>query len=276
MRKRFPVHGWFGALVTGIFWWVNWGLTGERTHWAFFPLWLGYILAVDGLSVVRGRPSLVRQGWRFVLLFILSAPVWWIFELINRRLDYWRYEPAGFLPPGEYYFWSTLCFSTVIPAIFVTANFLASVPWFRRHHLRLRAGKTATGRIIYFVLGCAMLIAVLIWPAYGMALLWMALFFILDPINHWLGRPSLLRNTAGGDWRPVLLLFAAALTCGFFWEMWNYWSWPRWVYTFPFLDWLPVFEMPILGYLGYLPFGLEVYAFVALLGSTVVKSVFDR
>ncbi|MBV8317398.1 MAG: hypothetical protein JOZ53_20860 [Planctomycetaceae bacterium] len=44
----------------------------------------------------------------------------------------------------------------------------------------------------------------------------------------------------------------ACLACGFFWEMWNYYSYPKWVYHVPFVGVLHVFEMPLLGYLGYL------------------------
>ena len=36
-------------------------------------------------------------------------------------------------------------------------------------------------------------------------------------------------------------------------------------YYLPFVDVFHLFEMPLLGYLGYLPFGLEVYALYILL-----------
>jgi hypothetical protein len=42
--------------------------------------------------------------------------------------------------------------------------------------------------------------------------------------------------------------------------MWNYNAMSKWYYTVPFVGFGKVFEMPILGYLGYLPFGWEVYA----------------
>jgi hypothetical protein len=53
--------------------------------------------------------------------------------------------------------------------------------------------------------------------------------------------------------------------CGFFWEMWNFFSYPKWVYHIPFFDFLRVFEMPILGYGGYIPFALELFALYHLL-----------
>lgn len=53
----------------------------------------------------------------------------------------------------------------------------------------------------------------------------------------------------------------AALVCGFFWEFWNYGALPKWYYTIPYFGFGKIFEMPILGYLGYLPFGLMIYSF---------------
>ena len=49
----------------------------------------------------------------------------------------------------------------------------------------------------------------------------------------------------------------AALFCGFFWELWNTWSLAKWEYAIPLVQRFELFEMPLLGYAGYLPFGLE-------------------
>jgi hypothetical protein len=61
---------------------------------------------------------------------------------------------------------------------------------------------------------------------------------------------------AKGDWRPTVSAALAALLCGFFWEMWNYHSLAKWIYSIPYVERIKIFEMPILGYMGYLPFGL--------------------
>ena len=45
---------------------------------------------------------------------------------------------------------------------------------------------------------------------------------------------------------------------------------PKWVYHVPFFGWLKVFEMPILGYGGYLPFALEVFAAWSLLSGATL------
>jgi hypothetical protein len=105
-----------------------------------------------------------------------------------------------------------------------------------------------------------MLAVVLAWPKYGYPWVWTSIFLILEPINVWLGRPSLFRWLEKGDWRPVVSLALGALICGFFWEMWNYYSYPKWTYKTPNADFLYLFEMPALGYLGYLPFSWELFA----------------
>jgi hypothetical protein len=38
--------------------------------------------------------------------------------------------------------------------------------------------------------------------------------------------------------------------------MWNYYSYAKWIYTIPYVQRFEIFEMPLLGYAGYLPFGL--------------------
>jgi hypothetical protein len=42
--------------------------------------------------------------------------------------------------------------------------------------------------------------------------------------------------------------------------MWNYFSYPKWVYTVAWGGFAHIFEMPLLGYGGYLPFALELFA----------------
>jgi hypothetical protein len=39
--------------------------------------------------------------------------------------------------------------------------------------------------------------------------------------------------------------------------MWNFFSLAKWQYSIPYVHRFLVFEMPILGFAGYLPFGLE-------------------
>ena len=260
-NSQWPAHGWGGILLVALFWYLNWGVAGLRSHWAFFPLWLGYILTVDALvHYRRGHSWFARNPKSFALLFLLSAPLWWIFEAINVRTQYWLYTPIDAFSDLEYYLYCTLNFSIVLPAVLVTTQLFWTFSWLRNIKPGWEVGKRPATVWLFFLLGWVMLATTLIWPQYGMAFIWMSLFFIMDPINLWLGKPSLLRRTARGDWRLVFALWLGGLTCGFFWELWNYYSSPKWLYQVPYVDFWHVFEMPLLGYLGYLPFALELYA----------------
>ena len=96
-----------------------------------------------------------------------------------------------------------------------------------------------------------------IWPNVLFPLLWMAPLLILTSLQAVRGEKTIFEPLARGQWRDLCLLGVAALICGLFWEMWNVYSLARWTYAVPFVQRFHLFEMPILGYAGYLPFGLE-------------------
>jgi len=102
--RRFATQGWIGLLLIAVFWPLNWLLPGLRTHVLFFPLWLGYALAVDGLVFLRkGTSLLTRSRARFVGLFLVSAPAWWLFEGLNSRAQNWHYVGRElFTAPGYF------------------------------------------------------------------------------------------------------------------------------------------------------------------------------
>jgi hypothetical protein len=114
-----------------------------------------------------------------------------------------------------------------------------------------------------------MLALVMAFPRQAFPLVWLGLFFVLDPVAHLLGGRSIGAQVARGRWDTVVALGLAGITCGLFWEMWNYWSMPKWVYHVPYVGHPKLFEMPILGYGGYLPFALEVYAAVQAMNLVV-------
>jgi hypothetical protein len=265
MTRRWPVHGWLGLALVAVFWPLNWGLAGMRTHWGFFPLWLGYCLTVDALVLRRKGTSLwTRSRPAYVGLFFASVLCWWLFELINKRTQNWIYmsEPISDL---EYFLFASLSFSTVIPAVFGTAELAGTFGWIRRLGAGPRIPPTRPVLVCFFISGLGMLSLMLVWPRYFFLFVWLSVYFILEPINAWRGHRSLYEHTGDRDWRPVVALWVGCLICGFFWEMWNFWSYPKWEYQVPFVGVLHVFEMPLLGYGGYLPFALELYALYHLM-----------
>ena len=260
-KSKLPTHGWIGFCLIVLFWALNWLLTGPRTNWAFFPLWLGYCIAIDGLVYWRTGTSLLKRSPRkYIVLFLVSAPVWWIFELINIRTQNWIYIGAELFSSLEYAFWTTLSFTTVIPAVFGSAEFFASFDFVNRLKPGLVIGTDKRTTASFFALGWIMLALMLLYPKVFFPFVWMSVYFILEPLNVWMGNRSLADWTAKGDWRPVIALWLGVLLTAFFWEMWNFYAYPKWIYQVPAADWLHIFEMPLLGYGGYLPFALELYA----------------
>jgi len=265
-----PQRGRWGLLLIAFFWPINWLKVHPVNEVAFFFLWLGYILVVDALVEVRRGSSLwSRSRWLFLSLFIASAPVWWLFEFFNRYLQNWHYIGGDNWPFLKYYLIATLDFSTVIPAILTTAELMASFDFIRNRGPGPSIRFTRQRALLLSVGGALMALSVILWPRYTFPLVWLSIFFLLDPINDLRHRPSLIRYIAQSEWRPIIALWLAGLMCGFFWEMWNFYALPKWIYTVPFVGFLHVFEMPILGYGGYLPFAMEVFALYYFLGGMV-------
>jgi hypothetical protein len=264
-----PGHGWAGLLMVAIFWPLNWLLPGLRTHLLFFPLWLGYILVVDALALRRsGTSMLARSPREFALLFVVSAPAWWLFEVLNWRAQNWLYLARDQFSDLEYVALASICFSTVMPAVFGTAELMRTFGWVERFAHGPQVPATRRVLITMVLIGCVMLGSLLLWPRYFFLFLWLSLFFLLEPVCVRLGRPSILRDLARGDWRTVVALGSGALVCGVFWELWNYFAYPKWIYDVPFLGFWHIFEMPFLGYFGYPPFALELYVLVHLMRRT--------
>lgn len=265
MKSKFPLQGWTGLALVAVFWPLNWLLPGLRTHILFFPLWLGYCLVIDGLVFWRTGTSLLARGWKkYIGLFLASAPVWWLFEWFNLRLQNWVYRGAEFFTPLQFFLLATLSFTTVIPAVLGSAELVASFGFVKKlgRGPVIRPDRATT--IGFFAAGWVMIALMLAWPRLFFPFVWLSVYFILEPVNAWLGNRSLADYTRDGNWRPVVTLWLGVLLTAFFWEMWNYYCYPKWIYTIPWGGWFKVFEMPLLGYGGYLPFALELYAIVHL------------
>lgn len=261
VRKQFPLHGWIGLLFIGIFWTLNWGLSGLRTHLFFFPLWLGYCLVVDGLTAFRKGDSLLIRNWRaYIGLFLVSIVGWWLFEVINLRTQNWSYVGIQFFTQLEFNLYASLNFSTVIPAVFGTAELVGTFDRVKRRIPGPRISNKQKAVFLVLISGIFMFMLLMLWPRYFFPFVWLSVFFILEPVNVWLGHRSLSSYLSIGDWRPVKALFVGVLVCGIFWEMWNFFSYPKWIYHVPYVDFARIFEMPLLGYAGYLPFSLELFA----------------
>jgi hypothetical protein len=253
--------------------------------WNTPTAWTGFILFADGIVFkVRGQSWLRSSPREFAFLALMSIPLWLVFEFFNRYLVNWHY--VG-LPENRAlrlfgYAWS---FATIWPAIFEAADLIevwrekrrANVPsadgW--RPHWVTDPRYWRVGIVVSMVIGAAMLAWPIVWPSpYLAAPVWLGFIFLLDPINNWLGRESLIRDLSRGDYSRLTNLILSGFLCGVLWEFWNYWARAKWHYTVPIMENLKIFEMPVPGYLGFPAFALEcftMYVFVRMLFAPVIS-----
>ena len=222
----------------------------------FFPLaWWSYILVVDGwVYRHRGESLLISYPGRLAFLSLWSVVFWSLFEVLNFRLQNWHY--VG-LPENTPVRWAgyAAAFATVVPALLETADLLET-GWLRPVSV---APLMRSGRIICGGIGVASLVLPVLWPTLFFPLVWGAPLFLFDPVNELWGGQSLLSDWRSGTLRRVSLLMTSGLLCGILWEFWNVCAKAHWVYTVPGLDGWKIFEMPAIGYLGFLPFALSAF-----------------
>jgi hypothetical protein len=269
LRKRFtlPWWGWLGIGWTGLWWVAAWTrfpwMAAVQEH-TFTPLWLGYIVIVNASTFSRiGRCMMLHRPRYFLSLFLLSAAFWWLFEYLNRFVQNWYYVGVDELSSVEYFLRATIPFSTVLPAVIGTAELLTSYPAISAGMDRFRPiGPHTTKQMSWglLILSCLGLLAIGRWPNYLFPLVWVGPLLLVVSLLTLAGKPTVLSPLAQGDWRGVWVPALAALICGMFWELWNWKSLAHWEYAIPFVHRFELFEMPLLGYAGYLPFGLECVA----------------
>ncbi len=284
-RRALPVHGYAGlavVLAAELLLFANNSFVG---HWFTPIVWTGYVLFVDALVFRAKGQSLVKTN-RIELLVVCVASIaaWWLFEFYNSprfwRSDlelWWHYHD---LVENPYlrrvgYDWA---FATIFPAMFDTAELFAATI-FRRPAReepapRARASRKVSRPLLYFLVAvgaaCA-LVPLFVIDVWLVPLVWLGLALFFDPLNALRGWPSAAADLLRGRWRRPASLALAGIFCGALWEFWNYWAVSRWTYTVPYqLFGLKIFEMPVLGYLGYPPFAVECWAayifFRSLLG----------
>jgi hypothetical protein len=267
----FPWWGWLGV-ATGILAWI---LAWSRFPWfaefqahTFSPLWFSYIVVINALCIRRTGHSLMtdRRGF-FLLLFPVSAVFWWFFEYLNRFVQNWYYVGVDF-SPWSYFWYATLSFATVLPAVLSTRELLISAAWIKAAYGRFRpvrlprSNLPGAGVLLISAVGLA---GIGVWPSYLFPLLWLSPLLMIVCLQALMKEGHIILEMAQGNWSGAVAASLAALLCGGFWEMWNYFSLAKWEYNVPLVHSFQIFEMPLLGYAGYLPFGLECTAIGTLL-----------
>jgi hypothetical protein len=237
------------------------GIEPFSTYFYGFAWWT-YIVFISGINHLRGKNSLLLDNPReFLWVFLFSTPVWLFFEIYNFRLNSWEYWG---IPIEAYVRWPgyLISFGTVLPGLFETETFLKNMGIARQ--VRGRPIQVTAGLVNRLTVAGLLMMLMPLWqPALFFPMIWLGCIFLLDPVLYHRDEQnaSFLSQAKQGDYALTVRLLLAGMVCGGLWEFWNFWASAKWVYTIPYLGFLKIFEMPLLGFLGFPPFALECYLF---------------
>jgi hypothetical protein len=282
-KARFPAHGYVGVAIMVAAEVLLFSGNRFVGHWMTPIVWTGYILFVDGLLYkLKGRSLLTTDRLELVLIALISIGGWWLCEFYNAprfwKSDYeiwWHYhnlEPNLMLRRVGY----DWAFATIFPLLFLTAEVFRLA--LLKRAVNVKSVKISRGGMLFLIAaGAAGTIIPLIFPsAWYAPIIWLAFIFLVDPVNALRGYPSIAGDLSRGDWRRLLSLLLSGLVCGFLWEFFNYWAISKWTYTVPYLGDVKIFEMPVLGFLGFPPFAVECWAIYIFVRSLLQPNIRER
>ncbi len=230
--------------------------------------WWSYIAMVDAALALRRKRFLVLNR-DLPLLVPLSAAFWCVFELINLRIQNWYYIN---IPSSELirFVGYLLAYGTVIPGIYVTKEAFSAL----LGSIRVRPLSRGRLRPAFCVaLGILLFVLLMFFPSQFFFLAWIFLIPIIEGYNYAKGRWCFMSDLERGEAGNLISSVLSGLVCGLLWETWNYWAISKWVYSVPSFEKFKLFEMPILGYFGFVFFSLETTLFISFIHeSQLVRS----
>lgn len=284
----FPIWFWAAFPILLICWFIIWsraGFVSLLEPYTFVPLWWAFILILDGIVYKRnnGVSLLSSKLYIMQLLAIVSCFSWFAFEYLNFFvMENWYYPNKDVFSNFGNIFWFALSYTTVLPAIIEWYLLLQTFPSLKKRYSngpKIHLNKPLL--IAFYIVGLILAFAMGYFPFELFFVLWVALVPMLSAAMGLIGFWTPFTSIKNGNWSPLLLIAIATVANGFFWEMWNFGSeWfnqgipvnPNyWKYSVPYLDKIHIFsEMPILGYFGYLFFGVNCWI-IWLTGAYVFK-----
>jgi len=273
-RRRLPWWFWSG-LVSFVFFFVlmAWPIVHypQLISYSFLPLWWGFIVMLDGIVYARsgGQSLFARKPLLMLGSAVFSIGGWGIYEYFNYFvLNNWYYPLQGIFPHWFNLIWFPLTYTTVWPALF---EWFTLIETFHKLRVRFSEGpKIPVTKVLAYILlfsGLALSFLVGLDPYPFFWAVWMGPLLFLLGLLEVNGVWTPITDVAKGDWTALYLTALASFFNGFCWENWNWLSQAfhfgvpenpnDWVYHLPYVNVIHLFaEMPLLGFLGYLPFGV--------------------
>lgn len=276
-KGRIPLWFWFGVVIFGVSLVYLWGIYSEPkwiVNWLLIPLFWGIIFIVDGIVYYRTRgTSLVGSKPQTLLaIAVCSVGGWLFFEFLNFFVHKNWYYPFGDLISAEQFLlYSSIGSSALLTIVFEWYMLLKTFP---KIAVKYTQGPQihVKQKVWYYVLfiSLASLFLIPYLPNQLFFVIWLvpmtSLLSVLHIRNMWTPFTPIMTK---GNWAPLALICLSYLIQGFLYEFWNYFGAVHqadgtllsynpgyWVYSIPYVQKFHIFEMPILGLFGYLPFGL--------------------
>lgn len=264
MDRKFPPWGWAALSGCILFWvlaWSRFAFFEPFQRFTFFPLWFCLIVTLNAAAYrLSGRSLMTDRSLYFTLLFPASSAFWWLFEYLNRFVNNWYYTGLAEIGGLQYFLEASLSFSTVLPAVMSMRFLLLQMPAFSEGYDDFPGFHWLRSNTLWGFLGVISaggLVALGWKPDFFYPLLWIAPGLLWIAFQKWMGyNDPMLEKAFNGEFTLLWSSAVAALFCGIFWEMWNFYSEAKWIYNIPGVARFHLFEMPLLGYTGYLPFGI--------------------
>lgn len=276
-KVALPIWFWAGLIMWGGSIVLLWGKFSEPRwllHWSDLPLFWGMTLIVDGWVYVRnGGKSIISHAPReMVGMGMASVSGWMIFEYLNFFVDENWYYPKGWIIPNtEFLLYAIIGSSGLMPMAFEWFSLLKTFPNFRN---RYAAGPKVRFpgwlQITLLIAGLGGMFASGLFPDGFFFTLWVSPMVIIGVVLARIDVWTPFTPLRDGNWAPLVTFSLTYLIQGVLMEGWNYFSAIHdsaghvvfteapayWVYDIPYVDVHHLFEMPLLGYLGYIPFGV--------------------
>lgn len=280
-KVAFPLWFWIGAVSLGSSLFLLWFKFHEPVlflHWSDFPIFWGLVLVIDGWTYVRngGKSIISERPQEIIGIGVASAIGWMLFEYLNFFVDDNWYYPFGDIIDREQFLLYAIVISTgLLPLSFVFYELFKSMRVFKNRFSHgpaiILPEKLKTVLLIVSVLS---LLGAGLFPEALFFSLWltpaMLIGLVLDKIGVW----TPFRSIGKGNWNPVLVFALTYLAAGLCLECENYFSGIHlgrevtftqapayWQYSLPYVNDYHLFEMPILGFFGYMPFSLYCWLY---------------
>ena len=273
-KEKFPWWFWAGWGIILPSFVLLWGHFSQPAFWVrngYIFVFFSLILILDGIVYIRNsKKSMLGLYPGITLLLAFASSISWLFfEYLNFFVgENWYYPLAGSMSKLGFNIYAVIGAATLAPTIFEVYTLLNTFPKFKARYsngIKLPVKKNYLKYIL--VLSFILLFFIPFLPNILYSYLWVGSPLIIGLVLSLKNVDHLFEKIKFGNWSPVLLMALSGFIMGFLWEGNNYLSAYHhpfesyipgyWIYNIAYVNVIHVFEMPLLGLFGYLPYGIN-------------------